>query len=110
VQWQVRASVTFTKWHMVQSKIEKDCVATAATSLADIVAQGCIWLRGEAPRCSLADVMPQAAAAVAAAAVQRHQQQAGEQGQVFGVQEGGGQQVQCEVLRVLPLLSCWQRH
>jgi hypothetical protein len=63
---------------MVQSKIEKDCVATAAASLADIVAQGSAWLRDEAARCSLAEVMPQAAAAVAAAAVQRHQHQAGE--------------------------------
>jgi hypothetical protein len=62
---------------MVQSKIEKDCVATAATSLADIVAQGTAWLADEGLRCSLEQVMPQAAAAVAA---QRHQHHAGAEG------------------------------
>ncbi|WIA29864.1 hypothetical protein OEZ86_012333 [Tetradesmus obliquus] len=56
------------------AKIEKDCVATAAASLADIVAQGQAWLADEGLRVSLAEVMPQAAAAVAA---QRHQHTAG---------------------------------
>jgi hypothetical protein len=57
---------------MVQGKIEKDCVATAAASLADIVSQGSAWLGEPGLRSSLAEVMPQAAAAVAAQRQQHH--------------------------------------